>query len=77
VVLGVSGCPPFDKSGGDDQRYRASTRQLDPLAPQADGSLRGEALLEADTTDDTVRLAVPYNVLKSFGEKAAPPAFQP
>jgi hypothetical protein len=78
VVLGVSGCPPLEPPDAHDRPPPGFVySSLDPLKARDDGGLGGDALLEADPTDDTVRVSVPYDVLKAFVEKAAPAPQQP
>jgi hypothetical protein len=68
LILGVSGCPPFDRR---DER-EPFVRRVDPPTVLPSG-LSGEALLERDPHSDVVRIQVDRELLAQFAEPAAEP----
>jgi hypothetical protein len=67
VVLGVSGCPPFERKD-----VTVATR-LQPPQVRADGTLAGEALLEIDAKRDAVMIAVDRDRLSALPGTAPAP----
>ncbi|HWG42744.1 MAG TPA: hypothetical protein VN688_08160 [Gemmataceae bacterium] len=59
VLLGVSGCPPMRP----DARFDFYNEPLAAPVAQADGSLKGEALLQIDEKSSVIQVVVPAKEL--------------
>lgn len=69
LVVGISGCPPK----GSDPRFEYYNARLARPTCEADGSLKGEALLQAEDKRSSIQIVVPPEELAAFvqtqGEK--------
>ena len=62
LVAGVCGCPPR----GLDSRFEYYTEQLARATHEADGSLKGEALLQVEDKRSSIQIVVPPEELAAF-----------
>jgi hypothetical protein len=69
LVAGISGCPP----PGPDSRFEYYNEQLARPVREADGSLKGETLLQLEDERSSIQVVVPPEELAAFtrsqGEK--------
>ncbi len=62
LVVGISGCPPR----GADSRFEFHNERLARPSREANGSLKGEALLQAESKRSSIQIVVPREELAAF-----------